>query len=277
MVLLVFKSFTVYQVQYKQYVLFHLIFTNAPLYRHCILQMNDWRARTREYKCFVRALQPGFPPGRRSLWTSVLQPAQPLRLWRGPPAWPASWGLWPGLQTFVVLAAEGGSTGFWWVEGRDATQHPAVNMTPPRELPQPEASSARTTKPCSAVAPGVTAESAATAPLGNVTETEVLLPYPEPAELEILKVRPTHLCFHSPQLIWCEGLRATALLQHHSQTSLLASCLFFNSTLYLGWRSFSYWWFFLLTWNLLEWRERVVVPLTPIADACPLLNCLALT
>ena len=63
--------------------------------------------------------------------------------------WSASWGtsgqVW---RHFWFSQLRGGSTGFWWVEGIDATKHPAVNMMPPnRELSQPEASSAKTKNP----------------------------------------------------------------------------------------------------------------------------------
>lgn len=102
----------------------------------------------------------------------------------------ALWGPWQGLETFLVLTTEGR---FWLLVGRGHRiplwEHRTVNTIPPnteRHLSQ-SARGARTRKPCSALALKGDPEAAATAPLGDWRETETLLPYPEPSELEILE------------------------------------------------------------------------------------------
>lgn len=246
-VLLIFKSFTVYQVQYKQYVLFHLIFTNIPLYRHCISQMNNWKPRIREYKYFVRVMKPGFPPGCHSLQNLyVLQSIAPVQFmwWFSPVSDSASWGTFGKVwRHFWFSQLRGGSTGFWWVEGIDTAEHRTVNTIPPNtESSQPEAGSARTRKPCSALA-------LKGGPWGSSNSTTWGLERDRnsPSLPWTFWIRNSEAEAHSSLLSQPAAnsdVRVWELLLHPSiilQSLSVGSACSLTSALYLGWGSFSYW------------------------------------
>lgn len=94
-------------------------------------------------------------------------------------------------------------------------------------------------------------EPSVTASPGNLLEMCILLPRARPTASETLGVRPSLLCFTSSQVIPMHLKIWEPLLSSFSNLSLGSMC---PTHFYLSWRSFFCWHFFLLQWNLSEWR-----------------------